>query len=265
MPDRTSQLLLTALSRAAAEPRGVPLHASRGCPGLFPATAAGRQAAERATAEGYLRPALVPAPVTVPAGPEKAVPGRAKAPREPHTLTDKGLAFLLAQASPRPVLEDVVRVLEARHEQAVGLLASARQMLTELSALRAVAEKVLERVRVPGYVWPAESDEGEPGPPDRGTLLVDLLARHERASASGGDCPLPDLYRRAREAAPALTVGGFHDALRRLGEGGRVYLHPWTGPIHELPEPSYALLVGHVVAYYASVRRDGESRTPNAG
>jgi hypothetical protein len=253
VPDRTSQLLLTALSRAAAEPRGVPLHPSRGSPGLFPATAAGRQAAQRSAADGYLRPALAPALVAVAAGPEKAS-RRLKAPPEPHVLTDKGLAFLLAQTSPRPVLEDVVRALEARHEQAVGLLTSARQMLSELSALRAVAEKVLERVREPGYVWPAESDDREAGPSDWGTLLADLLTRHEQASVSGGDCPLPDLYHRAREAVPAMTVGGFHDALRRLSDDGLVYLHPWTGPIHEIPEPAYALLVGHMVAYYASVR-----------
>ena len=48
------------------------------------------------------------------------------------------------------------------------------------------------------------------------------------------------------------TLGGFHDALRRLHRSGRVYLHPWTGPLYSLPDPSYALLVGHEVAYYAS-------------
>ena len=31
----------------------------------------------------------------------------------------------------------------------------------------------------------------------------------------------------------------------------QVYLHPWTGPLYALPEPAFALLVGHEVAYYA--------------
>src|SRR5207248_1963500 len=69
------------------------------------------------------------------------------------------------------------------------------------------------------------------------------------------DCPLPELYRRVSADDPALTVGRFHDALRQLHEAGQVYLHPWTGPLYDIPEPPYALLVGHEVAYYASVRR----------
>ncbi len=39
-----------------------------------------------------------------------------------------------------------------------------------------------------------------------------------------------------------------------MHQAGRIYVHPWTGPLHELPEPAYALLVGHEIAYYASLR-----------
>jgi hypothetical protein len=62
------------------------------------------------------------------------------------------------------------------------------------------------------------------------------------------------LYRAltTRESPP--TIGEFHDCLRRLHAAGSVYLHPWTGPLYALPEPAYALLAGHNVAYYASSR-----------
>ena len=43
-------------------------------------------------------------------------------------------------------------------------------------------------------------------------------------------------------------------ALRRLHAEERIYLHPWTGPLCELPQPPLALLVGHEIAYYASAR-----------
>jgi hypothetical protein len=63
------------------------------------------------------------------------------------------------------------------------------------------------------------------------------------------------LYRRAQAAAPGLTIGAFHDALRRLRDAGSIHLHPWTGPLYALPEPPLALLVGHEIAYYASIRQ----------
>jgi hypothetical protein len=264
VPDRTSQLMLNALSRAAAEPAGVLLHPARGVPGLFPSSAAGRQAALRCTAEGYLCPAVAAVPAPVPANlvAEPSTSRPAKMSAERYVLTDKGLSFLLGQTSPRPILEDFVRALESRHAQASGLLMAARQMLMELTALRSVAERVLERVREPGYVWSSEPEEPDSSTPEWEPLLLGLLDRRQEIAGSGEDCPLPELFRLARAADPSLTAGRFHDALRRLNDDGSIYLHPWTGPLYDLPEPTYALLVGHVVAYYAS-RRNGESATGN--
>lgn len=67
------------------------------------------------------------------------------------------------------------------------------------------------------------------------------------------DCPLPELYRVL--PASTWTIGAFHDVLRALLQQQRIWLHPWTGPLSEIPEPALALLVGHEVAYYASLRR----------
>jgi hypothetical protein len=75
-----------------------------------------------------------------------------------------------------------------------------------------------------------------------------------QAGQASGDCPLPELFRRAQASTPTLTVGLFHDGLRRLHDQQRIYLHPWTGPLYEIPEPACALLVGHEIAYYASAR-----------
>jgi len=203
--DRASQLVLAALGRAAADPAGVPLFASRTDPGLFPATAAGKLAAQKACDDGHL-----------------AADG---------TITRRGLDHLLAQASPRQVLEDFVRVLEARHEQARDLLATAKKMLDGIEGLCTTLLPVLERIS---------------GPRDPAATILDALAHRP----GPGDCPLPELFRSAGEG----SLGAFHDALRRLHKQGRVYLHPWTGPLYQLPEPACALLVGHEVAYYASIR-----------
>src|SRR5262249_23178634 len=83
-------------------------------------------------------------------------------------------------------------------------------------------------------------------------LMAKLGEWHAAAGASQ-DCPLPELYRRLATDKPA-SIRQFHDALRQLHDDGQVYLHPWTGPLYALPEPAFALLVGHEIAYYASVR-----------
>ncbi len=91
------------------------------------------------------------------------------------------------------------------------------------------------------------------GPASWRQAVLSFLAQWQRSGASG-DCPIPELYRQATAAAPCLSVGLFHDGLRSLYDQERIYLHPWTGSLHELPDPACALLVGHEVAYYASLR-----------
>ncbi len=238
MADRARQLLLDGLSRAAADPAGVPLFGGKSAPGLFAAGAAGRAAAQRCLDEGLLRVVRSEA--------------RGKAPLDVCAVTDKGLAYLLSQVSPKQVLEDFIRTLDARQAQAGELLRTARQMQAELDALKRTAEKVLEQLTpsappVAGANGSAHGAEAWPG------AALSYLARRQEAGAAE-DCPLPELFRYARQTAPGLTIGHFHDGLRRLLDAGQIYLHPWTGPLYALPEPPYALLVGHEIAYYASKR-----------
>jgi hypothetical protein len=235
LADKSSQLILDALGRAAAEPAGVPLHGGKAAAGLFPATALAKQAAQRCKDEGWLR--VVRSET------------RGKAVQEVCALTDKGLAFLVSQASPKRVLEDLVRTLEARRQQVDELLATARQARADIETFKAVAEPVLRRLNQP---VPGTNGASPPDPGWTGAVL-DHLEAWQQARASE-DCPLPELYHQARQAAPALTIGRFHDGLRALHDQGRIYLHPWTGPLQDLPEPPYALLVGHEIAYYASRR-----------
>jgi hypothetical protein len=256
--DKPGQLVLSALTRAAATAEGLPLHGSRSHPGLFPATTAGKQAAQRCRDEGYLHPL----PAEEDRGPRVEDRGSSKG-AERCAITDKGLAYLLTQVSPRQVLEDFVRVLEAREAQVLQLVQSARRMQASLEAIRANAEQVLRCFPAPDRAAPAGDLKGlfqaflhddRPAPPDlEARLLAHLAGRPAPAPA---DCPLPELFRHLKASDPALSVGAFHDLLRRLHDAGHLYLHPWTGPLYEIPEPPYALLVGHEVAYYASHRKD---------
>ncbi len=242
MANRSSQLVLAALSRAAAEAAGLPLYAGKSAAGQFPGTALGKQTAQRCCDEGYLQPD--PA----------STPDRRGGPI--CTLTDKGRQFLLEQVSPRQVLEDFVRALEARETQVGQLLAEVGQLQSGLEALRKSVTGVLERVTQPGLPAPRDlnglcRDFRQDPVADPSAVLLEALERWQAAE----DCPLPELYRQARAACPGVSLGAFHDALRRLQDAGRIYLHPWTGPMYEIPEPPCSLLVGHEIAYYASICR----------
>ena len=95
--------------------------------------------------------------------------------------------------------------------------------------------------------------------PRRGKAEQQVLdgLRSWRGADHLGDCALPALFDGIKAVAPRLTIGQFHDALRALHASRAIYLHPWTGPLYELPEPALALLAGHEIAYYASLRETG--------
>ncbi len=87
MADKSTQLILAALGRAVASPDGAPLFAAKSGPGLFPSSAAGKQAAQRCKDEGWLRSLSAeadapPSPPRRPATRPYSSPGRPKPPRK---------------------------------------------------------------------------------------------------------------------------------------------------------------------------------------
>jgi hypothetical protein len=231
-------LIFTALTRASSEPGGLPLVTSKAAPGLFPATAAGRSAAKRAIDDGLF------------------VTARDEKGRELCTIATKGLEKLLAESNPKPVLDDFVRILESREAQVNELIATAQSMTEQLAAMKRVVEAVLPKVTAVRMTGPASRTPA--------TLADSILTILDSWSATAGeDCPLPVLF---RDLIHPTTIGEFHDCLRELHAAGDIYLHPWTGPLYALPEPTLSLLVGHEVAYYASlkVKRTSPQRTQSA-
>ncbi len=238
MADKLTPLLVAALTRAAAAPAGTPLSGPRAS-GLFPNTAAAKPAMTKAVADGLLA----------------AVGG---GPKELFAATPAGLDFLAGHASPKQVLDDFLRLLEGREAEVADLVAAVGRLADELHGMRAVVGRVLPTVQagsVPAFNGKSRLSAPPPLDPDElADAAVARLTDWGLSAAAGQDCPLPDLYRAlaCRESPP--TVGQFHDCLRALHAAGRVYLHPWTGPLYAVPEPAFALLAGHNVAYYASAR-----------
>jgi DNA-binding PadR family transcriptional regulator len=233
--EKAAPLVLEALSRAVADPGGLPLYTAKQAPGLFAASAASRLAAQRCKDDGLLHVVRTET--------------KGKTAQEICAITEKGLAYLLSQSSPRPVLEGFLRAIETRGAEFQQLHQTAQQLQASLDALRAVAEKLSEHLQKPS----ANSHAGTNGAE---VWLIDVLSFLTERQRGGAieDCPLPDLYRKAQESSPSLTIGRFHDGLRKLHQQEQIYLHPWTGPLYDVPDPALALLVGHEIAYYASRR-----------
>lgn len=253
MADAFDSLILTALTRAAAEPEGLSLFVSKTSTGLFPATAPGRTAARRAIDEALISIQREGRPV-----------------RELAVITSKGMDRLIAEANPKPVLDDFVRVLESRESQVNALIVATREMTEQLAAMKRIVAAMLPKVLTgrisesnSGYTTetaePIQHYRVEPSHETTAVLTKahtalaeSILTRLQTWSESvSEDCPLPILF---RDLSCRASVGTFHDCLRELHAEGEIYLHPWTGPLYTLPEPALSLLVGHEVAYYASKR-----------
>lgn len=241
MANKSTRLMLDALARAAAEPAGMPLYSAKNSLGLFPNTSTARQVAQRCQEDGYL---------TV-----VASEANGQAAREVAVLTEKGFHWLMTQTNPRQVLEDFVRVLEERRGQVIQLIATTQNLAAGLHALASAVE------RLRGYMPSSERNGRAPKVESaiRDSLDQEILRYLEAWHAvESGDCPLPRLFEKLHESHADISIGQFHDALRGLHNAHRLWLHPWTGPLYQLPEPALALLIGHEIGYYASLR-DAES------
>lgn len=231
MADTSTRLMVEALTRAAAEPNGLPLFSGKDRRGLFPRRAVGEAAARRCQEEGLL----------------SIIDGKM------GVITDRGRQWLAEWSDPRQVIEDFLRIVERQQGQLVELHSAARQMAAALDGIRRAVEQWSADSRCcrGGHHLAPKSETNDVGTPRSDDVLAIL---DDWPAQAAHDCPLPELYHRLRVNFPMLTVGQFHDLLRHLHEGGQIYLHPWTGPLYELPEPTLALLVGHLIAYYASRR-----------
>jgi hypothetical protein len=236
LSDKSLELIVEGLIRAAADPSGVPLFSSGKRRGLFAGTALARKAAEQCKQEGYLN--LI------------NCENGSKGSNEICIITQKGLAYLVSQTSPKPILEEMLSTLKGYKAQLEVFATAVAKWQEVTSAFEARLTDVLihasENSTVAGTPFSRNSLETWQ------TAAVSFLLDW-RADRSG-DCPLPELYHQIQSSSPSLSIGRFHDCLRALHERGRIYLHPWTGPLYELPEPQLALLIGHEIAYYASLR-----------
>jgi hypothetical protein len=282
--DKITQQITDALAKAAAHPDGLALYATKSDPGLFPNTAAAKPAAQKCVADGLLHVSRTETRgkaardlyaltdkgwdfLLSQVNPKQVLEDFVRVLEERRGEVGELLDTARRMAESLQGLRDAVsRVLPVVSETRVKLPGEPRTPVRGCAVapggtgVPPVREIVASTGRRP--VPPDHTPEPEPVPTAVAVLDAEpaadlapaVLAR--LADWSGPtDCTLPELYRALSLLDPAPTIGQFHDCLRRLHADGAVALHSWTGPLYAMPEPAYALLVGHGIAYYASLRR----------
>ncbi|HEY2786070.1 MAG TPA: hypothetical protein VGJ05_13970 [Fimbriiglobus sp.] len=279
MADKYTPLIVAALNKAAATHSGNGLYGSKTAPGLFPNTVAGKAAAARAVSEGFLSVARAePKGKEAYSATDKGLRFLLEQSNPKAVLEDlvRGLEARQGQvdelltaaqtmtAELTTLKATVAAVLPGVVQTRVGIPPPPMTVLMPGERSEPGSENAADYGRVlpfaPAFSRSRDSGHGvamvrTPTRKTTDSLAATILARLADWSSTAGagqDCPLPDLYR-SLTVCDDLTVGRFHDGLRSLHAEKKVYLHPWTGPLYAMPEPAFALLVGHDVSYYASL------------
>lgn len=232
VPAKLQPLVLAGLTAAFASSTECLLIASRSQSGLFPNNVAGKAAAQAAIHAGWLKV-------------EKSET-RGKSLTTFVSLSPAGMDYLLGQTNPKPIIEAVQKQLQ-QSESTLFVLRD--QLQTCHKHIQVMRNKVEELEKRSGTMVTHEKVTM----PDWESNIKGYL-HHRQVARPAEDCPLSELYQHARQQVPQLSVGTFHDGIRRLQARQEIALQPWTGSLHELPDPELAIMQGHSVAYYASPR-----------
>jgi hypothetical protein len=246
--DRVTEILMTALKEALLDPGGEHrLYRSGKLDGLFPSKAgASGDAAARAVRDSLVE--VVRSET------------RGKTVLDWVRLTARGVDFVHEQESPVHALHELRDVLRANQQalpvwlesMRAGLAAlderlalDARKWTQRLDALALRVDTALKRLEDARQPLPPELESDQPWVVD----AVNYLDRR-RDGGAPGDCPLPELFTSLARQHNGLSIGAFHEGLRRLGEHRLVRLSSAASHA-ELAQPEFALLRDGEVLYYA--------------
>jgi hypothetical protein len=249
MADRLNDMLLDALKTALAAPAEERLFRAGKLSGLF----AGRVGVMAEAAGKALKDGLLEITRTETKG--KAVIEWAK-------ITPRGVEFLHQHESPVRALHELRDILHTTKQGMPAWVAEMRQSLenlggridedsqkfaAKLDALSQRIEEALRRLETKGPNLPPTVTTAAPWATEALTYLD-----HRRLTGANGHCPLPELFAAMAAHNPDLSIGSFHDGLRRLQRERVLRLAPFEGAPNELPQPEYAVLDGATLLYYAT-------------
>ena len=217
-------IILHALSFALESAGVCSLFNKKGVQGLFPLSASGKLAAKYCFEMRLL----------------KVVEQSTKPFTEMVKITRLGIRAVLEGIKIDRLLENASAIIESPAEK--NVINPADGDMAFYQSLEKVAGSIALKLGAPlseEFSSPAKH--------------IFILLKEWSDSGRAGDCQLYYLYQHLSPLCPGITPGAFHDALRNLRQKKLIELHPWTGPLYEIPKPELALMAGHEIACYASL------------
>jgi hypothetical protein len=248
MTDRVTEVLTAALREALLDPGERRLYKGGKLDGLFPGRGGSAgEAAARALRDGLLE--VVRTEI------------KGKTTIEWVRLTPQGVEYLNRLQSPAVALRELRETLRVNEKAVPEWLAEMRAALQALDErlaadarkwqgrLEAMGQRVDDALRRLEEAHPAVPPELAEAYPWAADALAYLDGR--RSAGAAGECPLPELFAALARPHPGLSVGAFHEGLRRLHERRVLRLLPAPG-LGDLSQPEYALLRDGAVLYFAA-------------
>lgn len=217
-------IILHALSFALESAGVCSLFNKKGVQGLFPLSASGKLAAKYCFEMRLL----------------KVVEQSTKPYTEMVKITRLGIRAVLEGIKIDRLLENASAIIESPAEKSV--IYQANDDMAFYQSLEKVVGSIALKLGAP-----LSEDFSSPA------KHIFILLKEWSDSGRAGDCQLYHLYQQLSPLCPGITPGAFHDALRNLRQKKLIELHPWTGPLYEIPKPELALMAGHEIAWYASL------------
>lgn len=243
-PDIQS-VALTELAKALADPTPRLLLGTASVPGFFKGSAQATRAAAKLCEE---RQWLVPSEEWV---------GKGRTRKQKYRLSPAGVEAVLRHSETAVLLRGLATdlrkqsdTLQSMQDQ-IGQLLSHRRPLADVVAQLALrveppdVEAVLRRLQTPSPAAPPAAADWQE--------QVVRLAAEQRQRDRFQPATLPQLFAQLRQTRPELTLGQFHDGLRRLRDQGRIRLTPYTRALATIADAGAALFLDGEVMYYVEL------------
>jgi hypothetical protein len=189
--------------------------------------------------------------------------GKGKSAKQMFRITAAGVEFAISRSESARLLSDLLDVADAQRSTLDGIRSQLDANSKRLDAQGTLLQRLQDRVVPPDLsallsAGRGSKSQGEsiarPAPQTQASAgwlnsAVDF-ARQYRQKNPLGSCPLPELFRGVAEPA-GMSIGQFHDGVRQLVRERRLRLHPWTGPMYQLKDEQYALMLGQEIKFYA--------------